>query len=100
VPKEQLKVQIKNKGFFSPALILLVLAVVAIALIVLFVFSQYGPTKTATTEVLSPQDAIVEKLENVGTSDEVSAIEKDVNNTDLTNIDQGTDQVSTDVNSL
>jgi cell shape-determining protein MreC len=93
-------VQTKNKGFFSPALILLVLAVVAIALIVLFVFSQYGPTKTATTEVLSPQDAIVEKLENVGTSDEVSAIEKDVNSTDLTVLDKELNQVEIDSKEL
>ena len=77
----------------------LIAAVVVFALI--FAFYNFGlGTKQETGEPSVVKDEQVQKLETLSDSDEIGAIESDINSTSLDNLDQELNQVDQELPSL
>ena len=77
----------------------LIAAVVVFALI--FAFYNFGlGTKQETGEPSVVKDEQVQKLETLSDSDEIGAIETDINSTNLENLDQELNQVDQELPSL
>ena len=77
----------------------LIAAVVVFALI--FAFYNFGlGTKQETGEPSVVKDEQVQKLETLSDSDEIGAIETDINSTNLENLDQELNQVDQDLSGL
>lgn len=81
---------------FSAIFLLIIVVVVALGILAITVAKnsyKEGPA-TVPTAVFDEQ---VKKLQTQSSSDEVGAIEKDTNDTNLENLDQGTDQIEKDL---
>lgn len=91
-----------RSGFSS---LLIIVAVVVIGVFAVLVFGVLDLAKIKTPEVPKPsisvgKDAQVEKLSTLGTSDEVSDIEKYLNETNLDTLDTELSDVDRDAESL
>ncbi len=83
----------KNVAGFSAIVLIIIIVAIVLSLVAVFAVKNM---KTQVLPQASPQalqDSQVQALENQSTSDVVGAIDKDVNNTNLDNLDQGLDQV-------
>lgn len=81
---------------FSTIFLLVIAAVVALGLLALVVVKNVNLKKVSPVPI-AEQDEQVRKLDTQSNSDEVGAIEKDVNDTSFDNLDQGTDQIQKDI---
>lgn len=89
------------RGGFAAAMIMLILAVMAIASLIVFGSLSVSNIKLPEYEFgRAGQDSQVRDLNNLSTSDEIGAIEKDINSTNLENLDLGIDDVSTEASDL
>jgi len=73
----------KSTGAIIGAIIIVVLLIIG----GLYFFGQRSNEELAPAEILSQPDAAVEVLETQGTSDEITAIEEDINVTNLDGLD-------------
>lgn len=80
---------------FSTIFVLVIVAVVALGILALVVVNNTN-FKTVSEVPVSIQDEQVKKLEVQSSSDEIGPIEKDLVDTNLNNLDQGTDQIEKD----
>ncbi|KKR51176.1 MAG: hypothetical protein UT84_C0002G0037 [Candidatus Curtissbacteria bacterium GW2011_GWA1_40_16] len=81
-------------------LLLLLAASVAVLILVFFVYDEgIRVTITKGKPVIS-KDSQVQKLETQSQSDDVGSIEKDLNSTNLNNIDDGTSQINQGLTNL
>ena len=80
-------------------IVVLVVAVLVVAFIFVFKFSDLG-TKQEVGESNVVGDEQVRKLETLSDSDEIGAIEADINSTNLENLDQELNQVDQELPSL
>ena len=95
----------KNKG--SVTLIVIAIALLIFGLIAVFAVTGFGVGQNlfnkGSEESVGPQvpsDVQVEDLNLQSTSDEIDAIENDINSTDLENLDSDLEDISQDLNSL
>jgi len=96
----------KPKTFLYLLVVLVVIVTIISLGIILFNFSkprespvsQVSPTPAAVTSqptiTVTAEDQATQNLSTQGTSDEIADIEKDLNNTDLTNIDKEVDDIN------
>ncbi|OGD86974.1 hypothetical protein A2870_04355 [Candidatus Curtissbacteria bacterium RIFCSPHIGHO2_01_FULL_41_11] len=80
-----------NKQGFAPLIIILIIAII-IAVAVL-AFNYLGVNKSGKSSQTVNSDAQLNELNTLGVSDEVSAIETDLNKTNLEKINQELPQV-------
>ena len=91
-----------NKNLKSGNVLLIaVLAAAVVVFALIFAFQYFGlGTKQETGESTVVKDSQVQKLETLSDSDEIGAIEGDIQITDLDNLDQELNQVDQDLSSL
>ena len=88
------------KGF-SIILILIIVAVLGFAALVVFGPQRIGNFSIPDYGISEPTaDSQIKKLNNLSGSDEISAIEKDVDKTFLENLDQGLERLDGDIEQL
>ena len=91
-----------NKRLKSGNVLLIVVlaaAVVVFALILAFQYFDLG-TKQETGGSSVVEDSQIQKLETLSDSDEIGAIEEDIQGTSLDNLDQEINQVDQDLSNL
>lgn len=99
----------KPKTFLYLLVVLVVIVTIISLGIILFNFSkpsepkisQVTPTPAAVTSqptiTVTAEDQTTQNLSTQGTSDEIADIEKDLNNTDLTNIDKEVNDINSEL---
>ena len=95
-----------NRG--NATVIVIIIALLVLGLVAVFAVTQFGigqglfTNKDANQSVgpVAPSDAQIDALNSQSTSDEVGNIEKDLNGTDLENVDSDLNEVNADLNSL
>ena len=80
-------------------IVVLAVAVLAVAVFFAFKYPDLG-TKQEVGESSVVKDEQVQKLETLSDSDEISAIEGDIQGTNLDNLDQEINEVDQDLSSL
>ncbi|MCL5019007.1 MAG: hypothetical protein M1426_00815 [Patescibacteria group bacterium] len=99
----------KPKTILYLLIVLVIIATIASLGVILFNYSkpstpvsQVTATPTAVaalpTPTMAAEDPATQKLTSQGTSDEIADIEKDLNNTDLTNIDKEVGDINSELN--
>ena len=87
----------KLKSGFSAILLLIIVVMAVLGILAVAVaknsFKKALPAESPAVVV----DEQVKKLQDQSSSDEVGAIEKDTNDTNVDNLDQGTDQIEKDL---
>jgi len=96
---------VKNRG--NATLIIVIVGVLIFALVAFFAIRGFGlgqkalnKTGQGNVQPQPEQDVQVKALGAQSSSDEVGAIEKDSNNTNLDNLDQGIGDVDKDLGNL
>lgn len=88
-------------GGFAVALTILILAVAAIAFVIVFGSLSIRNIKLPEYEFgRGAKDAQINNLNNLSSSDELGAIEKDVEETNLENLDQEIKEVENEASGL
>ena len=87
-----------TKRGFAPIVILLFVAVVGVIALVWFSQSKTNTAEQLTQQVSTTTDEVLDSLQIIGVSDEVSDIEEDLSNTDLENLDK--EMLEVDSNTL
>ncbi len=91
----------QNKGFSQIALIVIAVVVILGVVSVLAAKKLNLTSKTAPTPVAQvKQDSVLTALGKQSNSDEVGAIDQDINTTNLDNLDTDLNQVDQDLNNL
>jgi hypothetical protein len=90
----------KLRRGFSPVAVLIGVVLVALAIVAFFAFKNIAPVIAPQPPPQVSQDPQVQSLNSQSSSDDVSAIDKDVSNTNLTNLDQGLDQTERDLSQV
>lgn len=80
--------------------LLLILAAVAVVFIILFIYDENVKSVVSKGKAAVVSDPQVQMLNNQSKSDDVGSIEKDLNSTNLDNIDQGTTQINQGLTTL
>lgn len=81
--------------------LLLILAAVAVVFIIIFFIYDEGFKAVVTrSKPAMAGDPQVQTLRNQSKSDDVGSIDRDLNNTNLDNIDQGTNQINQNLTTL
>lgn len=80
--------------------LLLILAAIAVVFILLFIYDENVKSVVSKGKAKVVSDPQVQMLNNQSKSDDVGSIEKDLNNTSLDNIDQGTTQINQGLTTL
>ena len=80
--------------------LLLILAALAVVFIILFIYDENVKSVVSKGKATVVSDPQVQMLNNQSKSDDVGSIEKDLNNTNLDNIDQGTTQINQGLTTL
>ncbi len=80
--------------------LLLILAAVAVVFIILFIYDENVKSVVSKRKAAVVSDPQVQMLNRQSKSDDVGSIEKDLNNTNLDNIDQGTTQINQGLTTL
>ena len=91
-----------NKNL-KPGNVLLIAVLIAAVVIFALIFAFYNfnlGKKETTGESTVVKDSQVQKLETLSDSDEIGAIEGDIQGTSLDNLDQELNQVDQDLSSL
>lgn len=78
---------IRGRGF-SSLWIIIIVALIGLAAVVAFGVLDVAKIKKPSIQT-SDVDQKVQELNTLSTSDEIDAIEKDINSTDLDNLDEG-----------
>ncbi len=92
--------KIKSIKGFSAIVVLVVMVVIILSLVAVIVLKGGNLQQKAIPSPTVAQDPQVKSLETLSNSDEVGAIDKDTNNTNLDNIDTGLDVVNKQVSGL
>jgi len=87
------KVASKDPKGSLKMLLLLLTASVAVLIFVFFVYDEGVRAPFLEGKPAISRDSQVEKLDTQSQSDDVGSIEKDLNSTDLNNIDDGSTQI-------
>lgn len=88
-----------QSGNLKPLLLILA-AVVVVFIIVMFIFDDSFKSVVTRSRATVAGDPQVQMLNDQSKSDDVGSIEKDLNNTNLDNIDQGTTQINQNLTTL
>lgn len=91
-----------SKNLKSGSILLIaVLAAAVVVFVLVYAFYNFNlGKKEATGEPSVVKDEQVQKLETLSDSDEIGAIEADINSTNLENLDQELNQVDQDLSGL
>ncbi len=81
-------------------LLLLLAASVAVLILVFFVYDEGVRVSISKGKPVISRDSQVERLDTQSQSDDVGSIEKDLNGTDLNNIDDGSTQIQNGLTTL
>ena len=90
----------KLKSGFSTIFILIIVVVAALGILAVVVAKNSFKEPSPIESPASALDEQVKNLQNQSSSDEVGAIEKDTNDTNLDNLDQGADQIEKDLTGI
>ena len=88
-----------QSGNLKPLLLILA-AVAVVFIIILFIYDDSIKSAVTRNKAAVVGDPQVQMLNNQSKSDDVGSIEKDLNNTNLDNIDQGTTQINQGLTTL
>ena len=73
---------------------------IILVFIILFIYDENVKSVVSKSKAAVVSDPQVQMLNNQSKSDDVGSIEKDLNNTNLDNIDQGTTQINQGLTTL
>lgn len=88
-----------QSGNLKPLLLILA-AVAVVFIIIMFIFDDSFKSAVTKSKATVAGDPQVQMLNNQSKSDDVGSIEKDLNNTNLDNVDQGTTQINQGLTTL
>ncbi|HEY5600704.1 MAG TPA: hypothetical protein VIK81_01305 [Patescibacteria group bacterium] len=88
----------KNKG--NATIIIIIAILLVVVGLVAWGYLAKGTSNIDLGDLTSKSDSKIEELKKQSTSDEISAIESDLNSTNIERLDEDLDQVNSDLNQL